>query len=132
MIVQTYSEEEKKDTLLGEVTGLVSNLVTGDEDRLNTLLSLSGLEASELYDCSVSGTGWTVEVSGGDYAGGLIGQGDGVKISSKDGGAGNKITGLSSVKAENYAGGIAGSVVTGDIPPDTLAYGNPCRAVRKI
>ncbi len=26
----------------------------------------------------------------------------------------------------------AGSVVTGDIPPDTLAYGNPCRAVRKI
>ena len=110
--VTLASEEEKKDTLLGEVTGLVSNLVTGDEDRLNTLLSLSGLEASELYDCSVSGTGWTVEVSDGDYAGGLIGQGDGVKISSKDGGAGNKITGLSSVKAKNYAGGIAGSVVT--------------------
>ncbi len=26
----------------------------------------------------------------------------------------------------------AGSVVTSDIPPDTLAYGVPCRAVRKI
>ena len=26
----------------------------------------------------------------------------------------------------------AGSVVAGKIPPDTLAYGNPCRAVRKI
>ena len=26
----------------------------------------------------------------------------------------------------------AGSVVTGEIPPDSLAYGNPCRAVRKI
>ena len=26
----------------------------------------------------------------------------------------------------------AGSVVTGDIPDNTLAYGNPCRAVRKI
>lgn len=26
----------------------------------------------------------------------------------------------------------AGSVVTGDIPPYTLAYGNPCRVVRKI
>jgi len=26
----------------------------------------------------------------------------------------------------------AGSVVAGKIPPDTLAYGNPCRVVRKI
>lgn len=26
----------------------------------------------------------------------------------------------------------AGSVVTGEIPPDTVAYGNPCRPVRKI
>ncbi|MDE7330015.1 MAG: sugar O-acetyltransferase, partial [Clostridia bacterium] len=26
----------------------------------------------------------------------------------------------------------AGSVVAGEIPPDTLAYGNPCRPVRKI
>ena len=26
----------------------------------------------------------------------------------------------------------AGSVVTRDIPPDTVAFGSPCRAVRKI
>lgn len=47
----------------------------------------------------------------GDYAGGMIGQGDGVKIAS-DGGANSQITGLSSVTALNYAGGIAGSAVT--------------------
>lgn len=121
-------QDEKNNTLLSSVTKLLEQLVApGQEDALSTLLALSGLTPSELYDCSVSGTGWTVEASGGDYAGGFIGQGDGVKISSKDGGAGNKITGLSSVKAENYAGGIAGSAVTANpigVLNNTLGVGS--------
>lgn len=104
-------EDEKENTLLSSVTKLLNKLLApGNEDKLNTLLSLSGLTPSELYDCTVSGNGWSVSASG-DYAGGMIGQGDGVKIAS-DGGAGSQITGLSSVKAANYAGGIAGSAVT--------------------
>lgn len=104
-------EDEKENTLLSSVTELLEDLTApGNEDKLNTLLSLSGLTPSELYDCTVSGTGWSVSASG-DYAGGMIGQGDGVKIAS-DGGAGSQITGLSSVTALNYAGGIAGSAVT--------------------
>ena len=104
-------EDEKENTLLSSVTKLLNDLTApGNEDKLNTLLSLSGLTPSKLNDCTVSGTGWSVSASG-DYAGGMIGQGDGVKIAS-DGGAGSQITGLSSVKAANYAGGIAGSAVT--------------------
>lgn len=104
-------EDEKENTLLSSVTKLLKDLTApGNEEKLNTLLSLSGLTPSELYDCTVSGSGWSVSASG-DYAGGMIGQGDGVKIAS-DGGNGSQITGLSSVKAANYAGGIAGSAVT--------------------
>lgn len=104
-------EDEKGNTLLSSVTKLLNELIKPEnKDKLNTLLSLSGLTPSELYNCTVSGTGWSVSASG-DYAGGMIGQGDGVKIAS-DGGNGSQITGLSSVKAANYAGGIAGSAVT--------------------
>ncbi|MDE7306119.1 MAG: sugar O-acetyltransferase [Clostridia bacterium] len=45
--------------------------------------------------------------------------------------AGN-VTVLAGVKIGSGSVIGAGSVVTKDIPDDTLAYGNPCRAVRKI
>ncbi len=45
--------------------------------------------------------------------------------------AGN-VTVLAGAKIGNGCVIGAGSVVTGEIPPDTLAYGNPCRPVRKI
>lgn len=119
-------EDEKENTLLSSVTKLLKELTApGNEDKLNTLLSLSGLTPSELYDCTVSGTGWSVSASG-DYAGGMIGQGDGVKIAS-DGGADSQITGLSSVTALNYAGGIAGSAVTANpigVLDNTLGVGS--------
>lgn len=119
-------EDEKENTLLSSVTKLLKDLTApGNEDKLNTLLSLSGLTPSKLNDCTVSGTGWSVSASG-DYAGGMIGQGDGVKIAS-DGGAGSQITGLSSVKAANYAGGIAGSAVTANpigVLDNTLGVGS--------
>lgn len=109
-------EDEKNDTLLGSVTKLLTKLVAPEnEDKLNTLLTLSGLTPSEIYGCTVTGSNLTVTATG-DYAGGLIGQGDGVTIAPDGGGAdgitGNSITGITSVTAENYAGGIAGSVVT--------------------
>ena len=119
-------EDEKENTLLSSVTMLLKQLIKPEnEDKLNTLLSLSGLTPSELYDCTVSGTGWSVSASG-DYAGGMIGQGDGVKIAS-DGGADSQITGLSSVTALNYAGGIAGSAVTANpigVLDNTLGVGS--------
>ena len=103
--------DEKDNTLLESVSKLLTQLVApGNEDKLNTLLSLTGLTPSEIYGCTVSGTTWSVETSS-DYAGGLIGQGDGVKIEA-NGEEGNQITGISSVKAENYAGGISGSITT--------------------
>lgn len=114
-------EDEKNDTLLGSVTKLLTKLVAPEnEDKLNTLLTLSGLTPSEIYGCTVTGSNLTVTATG-DYAGGLIGQGDGVMIASvsaEDSGVtgnnntGNSISGITSVTAENYAGGIAGSVVT--------------------
>ena len=52
--------------------------------------------------------------SGGDYAGGMIGQGDGVKITAEGMSFGGSVTGLQEVTAKRYAGGVAGSVVTAD------------------
>lgn len=74
---------------------------------------------SKIHGCTVQGNNLVVE-STGDYAGGMIGQGDGVKITAvgdaafTSGSAGGKVTGLKAVKANRYAGGIAGSVVTAD------------------
>ena len=45
------------------------------------LLSLSGAQPSEIKGSSVSGTNFSVQAAA-DYAGGLIGQGDGVQITS--------------------------------------------------
>ena len=103
---------EKNHTLLKSITILLEKLVTSGETgvELNpTLLSLAGLTPSELYDCTIAGEGWSVSATG-NYAGGFIGQGDGVKLSAN--GNGNHLTNLTSVTAENYAGGIAGSIVT--------------------
>lgn len=113
-------------TLLKAVSKLLTMLLSpGNEDKLNTLLKISGLTPSELYDCTVTGTNWTVTASG-DYAGGLIGQGDGAKIST-DGGSGSLLQGVSAVTAANYAGGIAGSVTTANpigVLDNTLGVGS--------
>ena len=110
-------EDEKKPTLVDSVSKLLEKVLASEsEDKKNQLLTLAGVMPSKIYGCSVQGESLVVE-SAGDYAGGMIGQGDGVKITAdeQEGSAfGGKITGLHEVKAKKYAGGIAGSVVTAD------------------
>ena len=124
-------EDEKKPTLVDSVSKLLEKvLASGSEAEKNQLLTLAGVLPSKIYGCTVEGTGLAVE-SSEDYAGGMIGQGDGVKITpvepaaentAADGedyaesaaGFGGRVTGLQKVKAKKYAGGVAGSVVTAD------------------
>lgn len=124
-------EDEKKPTLVDSVSKLLEKvLASGSEDVKNQLLTLAGVLPSKIYGCTVKGNGLVVE-STDAYAGGMIGQGDGVKIipvepdaenTAADGEVntesaadfGGKVTGLHKVSAGKYAGGVAGSVVTAD------------------
>ena len=124
-------EDEKKPTLVDSVSKLLEKvLASGSEDKKNQLLTLAGVMPSKLHGCTVEGNNLTVE-STDAYAGGMIGQGDGVKITPAEpaaentaadggtnagnaGGFGGKVTGLHEVTAGKYAGGVAGSVVTAD------------------
>ena len=112
--------KDKKDNLLESVSGLLGNVLAPENtDQRNQLLTLAGVMPSKIHGCSVHGSNLVVE-STGDYAGGMIGQGDGVKITAvgaaefTSGSAGGNVTGLQAVTANRYAGGIAGSVVTAD------------------
>lgn len=120
------SEDEQNDTLLQSVSKLLEQLLAPEkEEELGVLLSLSGAQPSEIKGSSVSGTNFRVQVAA-DYAGGLIGQGDGVQITSS-GTEKNTIQGVSSVKANNYAGGISGAVTVADavgVLNDTLGIGS--------
>lgn len=107
-------EDEKKPTLVDSVSKLLEKvLANGSEDKKNQLLTLAGVMPSKIHGCTVEGSSLVIE-SAGDYAGGMIGQGDGVKITVDGTGFGGKVTGLQQVNAKRYAGGIAGSVVTAD------------------
>lgn len=107
-------EDEKKPTLVDSVSKLLEKvLANGSEDKKNQLLTLAGVMPSKIYGCTVEGSSLVIE-SAGDYAGGMIGQGDGVKITVDGTDFGGKVTGLQQVNAKRYAGGIAGSVVTAD------------------
>ena len=114
-------DDEKKPTLVDSVSRLLEEVLTPEsEAKKNQLLTLAGVRPSKIYGCTVQGETLVVE-SAGDYAGGMIGQGDGVKIAAGDNTGtgisqafGGKVDGLSQVTAKKYAGGIAGSVVTAD------------------
>lgn len=120
------SNDEQNDTLLQSVSKLLEQLLaSGNEEELGVLLSLSGAQPSEIKGSSVSGTNFSVQAAA-DYAGGLIGQGDGVQITSS-GTEKNTIQGVSFVKANNYAGGISGAVTVADavgVLNDTLGIGS--------
>lgn len=112
--------DEKAPSLIGSVGKLLGDVLTSDKENVrNQLLTLAGVMPSKLHGCTVQGNNLVIE-SAEDYAGGMIGQGDGVKIKPVEdaaftsGSAGGKVTGLKAVKANRYAGGIAGSVVTAD------------------
>lgn len=107
-------EDEKKPTLVDSVSKLLGQILTnGTEEQKNQLLTLAGVMPSKIHGCTVAGKNLIVE-SGGDYAGGMIGQGDGVKITAEGMAFGGSVTGLQEVIAKRYAGGVAGSVVTAD------------------
>ena len=121
-----------KSTLLKSVSSLLST-VLGNKDKLGSVLSLVGIEPTILINSNVNGS--NIEISATEnYAGGYIGQGDGVKINPKpkeESGTTPQpenpeqaqtaqvqgkttIENISSVTAKNYAGGVAGSVSTAD------------------
>ena len=117
-------EDGVQNKLLESVTNLLASVVTGEEPAISsTLLALSGLTPSEIYHCSVQGIDTGMSVTATEkYAGGLIGQGDGTNISRTKKATATQpeeidpkattISALSTVTAKNYAGGIAGSIVT--------------------
>ena len=118
--------------LLSTVTGLVTGLLTGGQDGSGALLSVSGVEPSAIMGCQLLGS---VEVSTpGDYAGGLVGRGEATVITRSSPEIAkeelrkyrrtdtapdvplrcNAVMKLVRVHAgRNYAGGIAGQLVTG-------------------
>lgn len=121
-----------KSTLLKSVSSLLST-VLGNKDKLGSVLSLVGIEPTILINSNVNGS--NIEISATEnYAGGYIGQGDGVKINPKpkeESGTTPQpenleqaqtaqvqgkttIENISSVTAKNYSGGVAGSVSTAD------------------
>ncbi|QAY33543.1 LPXTG cell wall anchor domain-containing protein [Bifidobacterium pullorum subsp. gallinarum] len=138
------SKEAGENNLLGAVNKLLVTLLGGDAGgeganagKASTLLSLVGIDNSAILGAQM--TGGTIQVeSKGNYAGGLLGRGDGVMIAASDdehlneldtydraeeiGTVGrptardNKIEGLQSVTAaDSFAGGIAGRVGTASI-----------------
>lgn len=103
----------KNGTLLSAVGGLLTDVVAGNGEKMNQLLSITGNLPSELKHCTVNSPGLTVTASK-DYAGGLIGAGDGVQVDADatSAAAASSVTKVQSVEADNYAGGIAGMVST--------------------
>lgn len=122
-------------TLLGGVTGLLSSLLGSGGDT-STLLSLAGVAPSAIMGCQINGDGGVTVHVNADYAGGFVGGGDGLYITSSastnlqnlsfwrglekgenllplpaETGRACQITNLQSVTTGgSYAGGIAGSL----------------------
>ena len=99
-------------------------LASGNEEELGVLLSLSGNQPSEIKRKFCQWNKLSVQAAADCR--GLIGQGDGVQITSS-GTEKNTIQGVSFVKANNYAGGISGAVTVADavgVLNDTLGIGS--------
>lgn len=125
--------ESKNSDLLTGVNGLLTGLLTSNPEAAQNLLSLVGIEESKLLGVQMKGD-FTVH-SANDFAGGLVGRGDGVVIAASDdshvsdiklwsqstvshvaSGAGCSIEGLRSVSSDgSYAGGIAGGLGTASV-----------------
>ncbi|MBW3089549.1 cell surface protein [Bifidobacterium sp. 82T25] len=128
------SSDDSSKTVVKSLVNLVNNLLQNnglDTDTSGDLLSLAGVNPSIVLGTDINATALDVS-SAGDYAGGIVGEGDGTIIgdSSSDhlgkfapwkqkySGArpfpeqrSTAISGLSSVKANgSYAGGVAGSL----------------------
>lgn len=108
-------DDEKKATLLDSVSRLLGNVLqSNDHDLKVKLLTLAGVLPSEIHGCLVQGEHLHV-FSTQAYAGGLLGQGDGVIVNPSGQTYGAEISGIENVTATRYAGGIAGCVLSADI-----------------
>lgn len=125
--------EEQNGDLLSGVNSLLVGLLTGDPEQRQNLLSLVGVEESQILGVSMTGS-YTVE-SANDFAGGLVGRGHGAVIAASDKehledirlwlhktvayqptGTPVNLSGLRSVHAEkSCAGGIAGEMGTASV-----------------
>ena len=120
-------------TLLKGVGALLEKVLRDNPEKVGSLLKIAGIEPTILINSNVNGS--NIEISAAEnYAGGYIGQGDGVKINPKpkeESGTTPQpenpeqaqtaqvqgkttIENISSVTAKNYSGGVAGSVSTVD------------------
>ena len=68
--------------LLTGVNGLLTGLLTSDPEAAQNLLSLVGVEESKLLGVQMKGD-FTMH-SSNDFAGGMVGRGDGVVIAASD------------------------------------------------
>ena len=133
-------------TLLKGVGALLEKVLRNNPEEVGSLLKIAGVEPTILINSNVNGS--NIEISAAEnYAGGYIGQGDGVKINPKpkeESGTTPQpenpeqaqtaqvqgkttIENISSVTAKNYAGGVAGSVSTADaigLLNDAIGIGN--------
>lgn len=109
-------------TLLKGVGALLEKVLRDNPEKVGSLLKIAGVEPTILINSNVNGS--NIEISAAEnYAGGYIGQGDGVKINPKpkeesrttpEAQGKTTIENISSVTAKNYSGGVAGSVSTAD------------------
>ena len=130
-----------------DLTGLLGSLLSGilTQDEENVLLSLTGISPSVLAGNEITGS---LTVKANDkYAGGMVGQGDGVKIISSSDleaksyvwknvidelnytvlGRKNTISNLKEISAQSRSGGVIGEAKTasaGGILNKTLGIGN--------
>lgn len=130
-----------------DLSGLLGSLLSGvlSQDQENVLLSLTGISPSVLAGNEITGS-LTVTVKD-KYAGGMIGQGDGVKIISSSDlesksyvwknvigklnyailGRKNTISNLKEISGQSHIGGVIGEVKTASaagILNKTLGIGN--------
>lgn len=128
----------EENNLIGLVGDLLTDLLEGkDSDgRRDALLTLLGVDESAILGAEISGGAITVE-SAGDYAGGLLGRGDGTLVAASDDAhcsklkiysradgllskpntpRGNTISQLAVVKASgSHSAGIAGLMGTASV-----------------
>jgi len=126
------STETTDTSLLKVVTSLLTNLLSANGTNI-ALLSLVGVAPSAVAGCQIHSSGLNVSTTG-DYAGGLVGKGDAAYIGNSSDENLQKlvfwqkgiltdipnqkqssISNLKNVTADNYAGGVAGSIGTASV-----------------
>ena len=105
---------EQDGTLIGSVSNLLGTVTTGEPT--DTLLQTIGVHGAEIRNYNIGGSDIIIEAKQ-NYAGGLVGSGDGTTIENSSADPSKKLN-LQSVSAGSedkegkYAGGVAGALTT--------------------